>query len=120
MILVDANYILRFLLKDNREMYELSRDIICKNDCIILNEVLAEVVYVLLKVYSVEKNVIKSTLIEFLQHKNIIIDDKNSIIEAIEMFEYKNLDFVDCILCAKSKNYVVKTFGKKLNSCLQR
>lgn len=28
MILLDANYILRFLLKDNDEMYEISKDII--------------------------------------------------------------------------------------------
>ncbi len=44
MILLDANYILRFLLKDNLEMFEIAKDCIVNNKCLIPNEVLAEVV----------------------------------------------------------------------------
>ena len=36
MILLDANYILRFLLKDNLEMYEISNDCIVNNDCTLI------------------------------------------------------------------------------------
>ena len=118
MILLDANYILRFLLKDNLEMYEISKDCISNNNCIIPNEVLAEVVFVLLKVYKVEKEDIAKSLINILEYGNIIMNDKNVIIESLEIFENKNLDFVDCILCAKSKQYIVKTFDKKLNKCI--
>ena len=46
------------------------------------------------------------------------MNDKNTIINSLEIFENKNLDFVDCILCAKSKKYTVKTFDKKLNKCI--
>jgi hypothetical protein len=41
-----VNYILRFLLKDNLEMYEISKECIVNNQCEISNEVLAEVVFV--------------------------------------------------------------------------
>ncbi len=118
MILLDANYILRFLLKDNLEMYEISNDCIVNNDCTLINEVLAEVVFVLLKVYKVTKQDISKSLINILEYDNIIMNDKNTIINSLEIFENKNLDFVDCILCAKSKKYTVKTFDKKLNKCI--
>jgi predicted nucleic-acid-binding protein len=118
MILLDANYILRFLLKDNLEMYEISKDCIVNNNCTISSEVLAEVVFVLLKVYNVTKKDITNSLINILEYNNIIMNDKNIIIQSLEIFENRNLDFVDCILCAKSKKYTIKTFDKKLNKCI--
>jgi len=118
MILLDANYILRFLLKDNLEMYEIAKDCIVNNDCTVINEVLAEVVFVLLKVYKVTKKDITQSLINILKYDNIVMNDKNIIIQSLEIFENKSLDFVDCILCAKSKQYTVKTFDKKLNKCI--
>ena len=119
MILLDANYILRFLLNDNEQMYKISKECIVDNNCTIPNEVLAEVVFVLLKVYKVEKQDISKSLIEFLNYDNIIMYDKNIIIKSLEIFEIKNLDFVDCILCAKSNKYEIKTFDKKLNKCIE-
>ena len=118
MILLDANYILRFLIKDNDEMYEISKDCIVYNDCTIPIEVLAEVVFVLLKVYSVTKKEITKILVEFLKYENILIDSKYMIIQALEIFSDKNLDFVDAVLCAKSTKYEIKTFDKKLNKCI--
>jgi predicted nucleic-acid-binding protein len=118
MILLDANYILRFLLKDNLEMYETSKECIVNEICIIQNEVLAEVVFVLLKVYQVEKPDIAKSLTDVLKYDNIIMEDKNSIVESLNIFKNKNLDFVDCILCAKSNKYIIKTFDKKLNQCI--
>ena len=120
MIILDANYILRFLLNDNEEMYEVSKQVIKNNKCLILNEVLVEVVFVLLKVYKVPKKEISQTLISFLNLNTIYSDDKNILIEALEIFGNKrSLDFIDCILCAKSNQYKVKTFDKKLNKCIE-
>ena len=120
MIILDANYILRFLLRDNENMYELSKNILKNNKCLILNEVLAEVVFVLLKVYKVSKKDISITLHKFLNLSTIFSEDKFILIEALEIFENKrSLDFVDCILCAKSNEYKIKTFDKKLNKCIE-
>ncbi len=119
MIILDANYILRFLLKDNDEMYEIAKECIKNNDCIIENEVLAEVVFVLLKVYKVKKIDIKKSLISFISFENIVISNKDDIINSLEVFSGKNLDFVDSILCVKSKKYEIKTFDKKLNKCIK-
>ena len=118
MILLDANYILRFLIKDNLEMYDIAEKCIVNNNCIISSEVLAEVVFVLLKVYKVTKKDITKSLINILKYDNIIMNDKDIVIQSLKIFENKSLDFVDCILCAKSKIYIIKTFDKKLNKCI--
>ena len=119
MIVLDTNYILRFLIKDNDEMYEIAKEAIKNNDCFIDNEVLAEVVFVLMKVYNTSKSDIKNTLVKFLSFENIILNSKPTILKALELFDEKNIDFVDAILCAKSKKYEVKTFDKKLNKCIK-
>jgi len=119
MIVLDTNYILRFLIKDNDEMYEIAKEAIKNNDCFIDNEVLAEIVFVLMKVYNTSKSDIKNTLVKFLSFENIILNSKPTILKALELFDEKNIDFVDAILCAKSKKYEVKTFDKKLNKCIK-
>jgi predicted nucleic-acid-binding protein len=119
MIILDTNYILRFLIKDNEEMYYEARNVIKNNDCFIDNEVLAEVIFVLLKVYKTSKNNIRISLEKFLSLPNIILNSKVTILKALEIFDEKNLDFVDAILCAKSEKYEVKTFDKKLNKCIR-
>ena len=97
MIILDTNYILRFLIKDNEEMYYEARNAIKNNDCFVDNEVLAEVVFVLLKVYKISKNDIRTSLEKFLSLPNIILNSKVTILRALEISDKKNLDFVDAI-----------------------
>ncbi len=89
MIILDANYVLRFLLKDNSEMYIISRDCIINNDCTIPSEVLAEVVFILLKVYKVTKSDITEILVKFLNFKTILMDSKYIMIQSLEIFSHK-------------------------------
>ncbi len=49
---------------------------------------------------------------------NIINAEKRILINSLEIFNQKNLDFVDSILCAKSQGYTIKTFDKKLLKCI--
>jgi Predicted nucleic-acid-binding protein, contains PIN domain len=55
MNIVDANLILRYLLQDSAQFIEQARDKIEDHNIFIPNEVIAEVVYVLEKVYKVER-----------------------------------------------------------------
>ena len=118
MILLDANYLLRFLIRDDEESYAIAKECLTNNRCFIPNEVLAEVVFVLLKVYKVTKEEIKNTVIQLIQYDNILIDAKPSIVKSLEIFSDKNLDFVDAILCAKSADYEIRTFDRKLQNCI--
>jgi len=119
MIILDANYILRFLLRDDNEMYHIAKETIQGNECWIDYEVMAEVVFVLQKVYKASKGEIRTSLENFISLPNISLNNKTIIINALRIFEDKNLDFVDAILCAKSKEHTIKTFDKKLNKCIE-
>ena len=119
MIILDANYILRFLLKDDKEMYMISKKVILGNECFITLEVLAEVIYVLLGVYKVDRAIIGEILTNFVSSKNIKLNDKNLTICSLKIFSKKRMDFVDSILCCMSKDNRVATFDKRLNNCIK-
>ncbi|MDY6296326.1 MAG: PIN domain-containing protein [Schwartzia succinivorans] len=115
--LVDANIILRYLLQDDDKMFQESKRII-ENGAEALPEVLAEVVYVLMKVYEVGRHEISEALrimLSEVQVNNSAVIDK-----ALELFGENNLDFVDCILLAYNQveNMSVQTFDKQLKKKL--
>lgn len=115
--LIDANVVLRYLLCDHPQMSEKAKNII-KDGAFTLPEVLAEVVYVLKGVYKVERTEIAATLMEFLDE--IIVDNQETMCEALSLFSETSLDFVDCILIARHKvlGDNVISFDKKLNKML--
>jgi predicted nucleic-acid-binding protein len=85
----------------------------------VANEVIAEVIYVLDGVYSISKEDISDLLLEFIDFENILVSDKKALKYSLEIFKTKNLDFVDSLLCAYSKEDEILTFDKKLNSCVK-
>ena len=56
MKIVDANIILRYLLNDTEELAIKATDILENNKVLVPNEVIAEIVYVLEKVYKVKND----------------------------------------------------------------
>jgi predicted nucleic-acid-binding protein len=120
MIVLDANYVLRYLLRDDEAMFLQAKEVISQEVCFLLNEVLAEVVYVLQGVYKVPKQDIVHALSAFVSLSSISMYESKSIIfKALQLFESRNLDFVDCCLCALKEKYEVKSFDKKLMKCVQ-
>ncbi|BFU77536.1 hypothetical protein ALC152_07510 [Arcobacter sp. 15-2] len=118
MIRLDTNYIVRYLTNDNEEMAQIAEDIILNENVYISNEVLAEVVYVLVGVYEVPKKDVSDMLTQLISFENIQVENKNIVNKTLEIFQIKNLDFVDCLLCSYSQNDVIKTFDKKLLKCI--
>lgn len=82
-------------------------------------EIAAEVVYVLKRIYSVEREDIKSSLLQFLSE--VQSNEMEVIKLGLTIYSEKNFDFVDCLLYAyhKVKGYEIKTFDKKLKRILQ-
>ena len=118
MIRVDTNYIVRYLINDNIEMADIAEEILTTKSVFISNEILAEVVYVLLGVYKISKIDISNQLLELISFDNISVSNSKVIKQALEIFKSKNLDFVDCLLCAYSNQDEVVTFDKKLQKCI--
>jgi predicted nucleic-acid-binding protein len=120
MLHLDTNVILRYLLQDCEQFIAQSKEYMENSKTYIRNEVFAEVVYVLNKTYQIPRNELANILKELLSMKTIEVDSKEVIILALEIFETKNIDFVDSLLCAYSKLLKVNvvSFDKKLNKCL--
>lgn len=118
MVMLDANAILRYILNDNEDMALEVTEVIRSEDVIVTIEVIAEVVYVLKRVYGVDKKAISETILDFISDVNVV--GKDILLLGIETYAEKNLDFVDCILYAYkcTKGYDVFTFDKKLKKLL--
>jgi predicted nucleic-acid-binding protein len=116
MEIVDANVVLRYLLNDNEIYSRESAFIIEKTDIYIPFEVLAEVVYVLEKVYDVPRKDILNALSLLIEYPNIETNNKKVFQKALETYHIKNIDFIDAILIGYNhlSNATIHTFDKKL------
>ena len=121
MKIVDANIVLRYLLNDTEELAEKATEILENNEVFIPNEVIAEIVYVLEKVYKVKNDEISDTLRNLLQYRNLKVADLDVVEEALVLYGKLRLDFVDTLLYAyhEIKGHQVYTFDKKLNKLLE-
>ena len=117
--LIDANVILRHLLRDVEEQSAQAR-IIIAGGAYTTTEVLAEVVYVLQGVYKIPRDKIQAALTALLSE--VLTDHADVIVKALEIYASKNLDFVDCVLIARAcvLGDDVFTFDKKLNAALRQ
>ena len=114
MVMFDANMILRYLLNDNAEMAEKAEQYLDAGDVSVTIEVIAEVVYVLKGVYSLDRGKIAETVKDFLGYVSCSEDEVLHL--ALDTFGVRTLDFVDCVLYAyhKVKGIEIATFDKKL------
>lgn len=120
MVMLDTNMILRYLLDDNEEMASVAEQIILEENVQVSIEIMAEVIYVLKGVYSVDRQKIGEKLLDFL---NEVSATEPEILKlGIKTYAEHNLDFPDCVLYAynRVKGYEIKTFDKKLNKFLKQ
>jgi len=106
--LVDTNVILRYLLADHPQFYERAKELFEKvrfgtEKVIILESVLTECVYILMKFYKVPKKETADKLSSLLRYRGVVNDDKAVLLEALVIFTAQNIDMVDSILLARAK-----------------
>ena len=119
--LPDTNTIIRYLIKDDESQYLIAEAFFTKvltgeERALILESVIVECIYILTKIYKVPKGEASKSLVDLLHYKGIQNRDRNEFIAALNLFSEKNLDIVDCILCARAKksDYLLFTFDKDL------
>lgn len=122
MRVIDANIILRIILRDNEELFQRAKSIVCAEKCKILNEIAAEVVYVLSKVYNIDRKDIADAVLEILGADNIDPAEPEVLKSALKIYGENSLDFADCLLIGYHLvyGYEVYTFDKKLTKLLQK
>ena len=120
MIVLDTNTILRCILQDDVESAALVRDCMSRNKCMIPPEVVAEIVFVLLKMYHLDRKVIANSVLTILEHENVRVPYKAVVEMALHHFGETNFDFVDCLMIgyANVEGHQILTFDKKLKNML--
>lgn len=119
-VLLDTNILLRYLIKDDLDLYNKAKYIIQNNNCYVLTSVLQECIFVLEgKIYKINRKEIVDSIRETYSH--IFYNDKEIIDQTLEI--YKNnpkLDFVDCLLYTYSLMFKIDLyrFDKELNKLI--
>ncbi len=82
--------------------------------------IIMECYFVLLKFYKWDKNRLIDKLEKILKMKNVFCNEKYILLKALEILKVKNIDFIDALLCAKSKalGYKILSFDKDIEKCL--
>lgn len=123
-VLLDANILIRFLIKDHDEHYRISYKIFeqiesGETEALLMDFILAEVVYVLKRIYKYDKSDISLALKKMLLYNHIYTENKLVTFEALDIYADKNIDFADALLCAKRKieGFEIVSFDKDLEKC---
>jgi predicted nucleic-acid-binding protein len=104
---VDANVVLRYLTQDPPAMAEASLKLFTaaqegKISLRVVSITVAEVVWVLESFYNYSKSQIAETLSQFLFSDGLNVESLGLIIDALSLYQKKNLDFADAFLSVLS------------------
>lgn len=100
MSMVDTNIVLRYLFDDHTELSPKSAEILEQQVATLPIEAACEVVYVLQKVYAVDRKTIQQQLTSLLNEALVTMDKPEVFVKALEYYGSSTLDFVDTLLCA--------------------
>ncbi len=122
MKILDANMVLRFLVRDNEEMTKKVIELLDTGHCLFTNEVAAEVVYVLGGIYKLNRADISKAMLTFLEVNGVVSTEYDVMSMGLKLFGETSFDFVDCLLIAYDfqYGYEVCTFDKKLAKYIQK
>jgi predicted nucleic-acid-binding protein len=121
MSVVDANIILRYLLDDHVELSPKAAEILEQQTVLLPMEVACEVVYVLQKVYAVDRQEIQEQLSNLLNENLVEMDKPAVLLKALECYGKTTFDFVDTLLWAYHtvEQHEIFTFDNKLHKYIQ-
>ena len=122
MVMADANTMIRCIIGDDAAKVQELQQIRKEQKIIYTIEVVAEVVYVLTKVYGVTRKQTGDAVIAFIKAKNIVCKNSEIVIRALERFAENSLDFVDNILLAYHEltGVTIYSYDKKLQNAIKK
>jgi predicted nucleic-acid-binding protein len=122
MTIIDANIVLRYVLDDHPVLSQKAAEVIEQQSVTLPIEAACEVVYVLQKVYSVERSQIQQQLSDLLNQQLILIEKRDVFLKALKCYGTTRFDFVDTLLWAYHvvEQHEVVTFDEKLQKHIKR
>lgn len=98
MIAVDANLLVRYAVKDDRDQAALATDFLAHNRCFILKTVLLECARVLSSAagYNLPREIVHERLLHILGLPNVEVEDATGIAQALAWYA-TGMDFADAL-----------------------
>lgn len=120
-VLLDANIIVRFFEGEAALQYEeavsIIRDIsMGKTKALLLDLIVAEIIYVTRRVYKREKSEIAQVLKEIISMPFLYVENQLLLFSALDIYANNNIDFADAMLCAKKQleGYDMLSFDERV------
>ena len=116
MRIVDANVILRYVLHDHEDFYRQAKILMEEAEIFIPVEIVAEVVYVLEKVYQAGRDDIREMIATLGDYPNLTFHEHQVVMASLRLFCEHRIDFIDAVLCAyhRIEHAEIHTFDKRL------
>ena len=115
-IYADTNMFIRFFTSNPEEQSEIANRFFIKvslkeAELFVCDIVISEIVYVLDRVYKVNRNEIYEKIHSILNMENIIIENRSIIVNALSYYKDKNINFNDAYIASHAvKNNINKVF----------
>lgn len=118
---IDANIILRYLLKDHEEFFRKTQKIMLEAEqgkikLLVAPITIAEVLWTLESFYKIPRKEIADVLSAFICSDGIEAEEGDVVLFALKTYKENNVDFIDAYLShhmAKLGNNKIFTFDKK-------
>ena len=127
LVALDTNAFIRFLIGDDelnhRKSVKLFAEIESEEiNALLLESVFAEIVFVLEKIYKVERKLITEHLSSIISLRGIRSQNKKVLLNALELYQSNKIDIVDCILASYCilDDINIYSFDKKLIKLINR
>lgn len=122
MVMADANTMIRCIMGDDEQKIQELQKIRSTQKILYTLEVIAEVVYVLTKVYGVSREDASDAIQKFLRARNIVCANREVALKSLQLYAENRLDFVDNILLAyhQTQGIAIYSYDRKLMKAIQR
>lgn len=114
MIILDTSALIRFFTRDNETKAQKVKKLIETSsvELVLIEPVLMELVFTLLKVYKLQKIKVVEIVKFLLTRHNIKVDQE--LREGVSLYESNNLSITDCLVIAHAKGYKIASFDEKM------
>lgn len=122
MVMADANTMIRCIMGDDEKKINELQELRQTQKIVYTIEVIAEVVYVVTKVYGVPRQACSEAILSFLKARNIVCRNGAVAERALVLYAENSLDFVDNILLAYHQvlGMTIYSYDKKLMKAVNR
>ncbi len=117
MLLLDTNIILRFILNDHPTLSVKAKKLVLSKKFYLDQLVIAECIWVLLKVYNHDKSNVVKYMDSFCKNPLAYNPNKKFINSVMQFFRSHNFSYIDCYLhcLSQAKDISLATFDTKLS-----